>query len=294
MATVQVQQPQVVQPVTQTVGPAPGVVQRLSFSTEHVKRLDASDFNLDSREYITLKYDDCILVLFYVENTESYQLANIWALSAAQVVGPVFAAINMVSERKVAEAFTRLRSDGNNPLQWAGQRQYPFIMAYRKGWPTAVYNGPREVQALVDWAMVLACQAGYYEIEQVGGSMQAESRIEMGPYQPYRNIPGQPPVIRQVSTQFTSENPIRGFNPTIPIVVTGSPQAQQATVEVRTEEAAQQQAEAQGVDASLTESAEATPTVVTPAEVAAPAGVAVPATNTGAAAAVPRRAVQTL
>jgi hypothetical protein len=252
-----------------------------------VKRLDASDFNLDSREYITLKYDDCILVLFYVENTESYQLANIWAISAAQVVGPVFAAINMASDRRVAEAFTRLRSDGNNPMQWAALRQYPFILVYRKGWPTAVYNGPREVQALIDYAMTLACQAGYYEIEQVGGSMQAQTRVEMGPYQPYRNVPGQPPVIRQVSTQFTAENPIRGFNPNIPVVVTGSTQAQQATTEIRTEETAQQQAEAQGVDASLTESAEATPTL------ASEAAVAVPATATGASA-VPRQAVQTL
>lgn len=287
MATVQVQQP-TVQPVVQsTVGTSPGVVQRLSFSSEYIKRLDASDFNLNAREFITLRYDDCILVLFYVENTESYQLANIWSISAAQVVGPAFAAINMVSDRRVAEAFTRLRSDGNNPLQWAALRQYPFILVYRKGWPTAVYNGPREVQALIDYAMTLACQAAYYETEQIGGSMQAEGRIEMGPYQPYRNIPGQPPVIRQVSTQYGSENPIRGFNPTIPVVVTNSAQAQQATAEIRTEEVAQQREEAQGVQASLTESGEAAPAPTPEAE------IAVPATPTGTA--VPRQgAVQTV
>src|SRR3989338_5977407 len=91
------------------------LVQRLTFASETVKRLTGDDFDIGSKELVTLKYDDCILVLFHVENTESYQLADIWALAAQQVAGPVFAAINMLSERKVAEAFTRLKSDGSNP-----------------------------------------------------------------------------------------------------------------------------------------------------------------------------------
>lgn len=237
----------------------PGVVQRLEFSTENVKRLSANDFNIDSKEYITLKYDDCILVLFYVENTESYQLANIWALVAQQTAGPVFAAINMISERKVAEAFTRLKSDGSNPLHWAALRQYPFILVYRRRWPVAIYNGPREVQALIDYALTLACQAGYYETLQVGGSMQAQSRLEMGPYQPYTNIPGQKTVVRQESTQYTAEEPIRGFNPNLGLAVTGSGQAQQDTGVIRQEESQQQSEGALGIQASLTQEEEAAP-----------------------------------
>jgi len=86
---------------------------------------------------------DCILVLFYVENTESYQLANIWALVAQQIAGPIFAAINMLSERKVAEAFTRLKTDGSNPLHWASLRQYPFIVSlFRRKWPVSNLQWP--------------------------------------------------------------------------------------------------------------------------------------------------------
>lgn len=197
------------------------LVQRLTFASETVKRLTGDDFDIGSKELVTLKYDDCILVLFHVENTESYQLADIWALAAQQVAGPVFAAINMLSERKVAEAFTRLKSDGSNPLHWAALRQYPYILVYRKRWPVAVYNGPREVQALMDYALTLACEAGYYEILQTGGGIQAEARAEMGNYKPYTNIAGQPPVIKRESTQFNTD-PIRGFDPNLPVVATGS------------------------------------------------------------------------
>lgn len=262
----------------------PDVVHRLTFSSETIKRLTADDFDLNSKEMIALKYDDCIIVLFHVENTESYQLADIWALAAQQVAGPVFAAINMLSERKVAEAFTRLKSDGSHPLHWAALRQYPFIMVYRKRWPVAVYNGPREVQALIDYALTLACEAGYYEILQTGGSMQGEARVEMGPYDVYTNIPGQPPRVRRESLQYSPEEPIRGFNPNIPPVVTGSAGAQRATGEIRAEEVRQDLGQSQGVQTSLTQEQEALPTledvtgepVVNAPPVTPPANVAQP------------------
>jgi hypothetical protein len=209
----------------------PDVVYRLTFSSETVKRLSTDDFDLTSRELIALKHDECTLVLFHVENTESYQLANIWALAAQQVAGPVFAAINMLTERKVAEAFTKLKGDGSHPLHWASLRQYPFIMVYRKRWPVAVYNGPREVQAIIDYALTLACEAGYYEILQIGGGMQSESRYEMGPYDVYTNIPNHPPKIRKQSIQYSATEPIRGFNPNIPIVPTGTAVNQIQTVQ---------------------------------------------------------------
>jgi len=198
----------------------PEITSRLSFSSETVRRLTFDDFDTTSKELIGLKYDDCILILFYVENTESYQLATIWSLVAQQVAGPIFAAINMLSERKLAEAFTRLKSDGSHPLHWAALRQYPYILVYRKRWPVAVYNGPRDVQALIDYSLTLACEAGYYEVLQLGGSMQGEQNAEMSPYDIYTNIPGNPPKIRRESLQYNASNPIRGFNPDMPINIT--------------------------------------------------------------------------
>lgn len=256
------QQGQVVN--NEPVDTPPDVVQRLTFSSESIKRLSSEDFNTTERELITLKYDDCILVLFYIENVESHQLASIWALAAKQAVGPIFAAINMLTERRVAEAFTRLKSDGSHPLHWASLRQYPYIVVYRKRWPVAIYNGPREVQAIIDYALTLACQAGYYEPMQVGGSMQGQDRLSMGPYQPYMNLAGSPDRIRTTSVQYTASEPIRGFNPNIPLSRTGSVQEAVGTQQIQQQQLNQQTGEAQGVARSLTSDTN----IVLPADVA--------------------------
>jgi len=184
---------------------------RATFSSETVKQLTAQDFNLESKDSITLKYDDCILVLFYAENDESIQLINIWAAAAQQVAGPIFAAINILNERKVAEAFTRLKSSGSHGMHWASLKQFPFILIYRGGWPVAFYNGSREVQALIDYSLTLACEAGYYEHAQVSGSMQSSSRLGMEQVSSYNPIDKDSQVIRKTSAEYTSEAPIRTF-----------------------------------------------------------------------------------
>jgi hypothetical protein len=86
--------------------------------------------------------------------------------------------------------------------------------------------------------------------------MQAEGRYEMGPYQPYTNIQGQPPRVRDLSVQYNAEEPIRGFNPSIPVVATGSAEAKKATTTIQQEESAQQAAASQGIATSLTENLE--------------------------------------
>ena len=214
---------------------------RLIIMSDNIHRLTAADFNMEQKAKISLKYDDCMLVLFHVENKESYQMAQIWTAVARQIAGPIFASINLLTEKKVVEAFTQLKSDGSNPLHWAALRQFPFILVYRQGWPVAVYNGPREVQAIIDYALTLACEAGYYEPMQIGGSMQADERIEMGPYKPYVNIPSsdgtpQQNVIRKDSLQYSATNPIRGFDATIGIVTPGSAASQAALQRITQEE----------------------------------------------------------
>src|SRR5579872_1467632 len=156
------------------------VIQQTTFAQNAVKQLHESDFTIENKELIGLRYDDCTLVLFYGENTESLQLVQIWATVAQQVAGPVFAACNLLVERGVASALTRLKADGSNPLHWASFRGFPFILVYRGGWPVAFYNGPRETQALIDYALTLACQASYYEPIQEAGGMQAEGSLSMG------------------------------------------------------------------------------------------------------------------
>lgn len=125
-------------------------------SPETVKRLNTDDF-----DHISVKYDDCMLVLFYQEdqeNIESYRLANVFGAAAQQIAGPIFATVNVTIENKIAETLAQLKSDDNNPSRWTAIREYPFIMAYQKGQPVSIYNGPLEVQALIDYSLEVVCK----------------------------------------------------------------------------------------------------------------------------------------
>lgn len=209
----------------------PGIIQTSLFAQESVKRLGAGDFSLDSKEKIALKYPDCILVLFYTENTESHNLMKIWSIAAEQVAGPVFASCNILVERKVAEAFTAIRSDGSHPLHPFSPRGYPIIMVYRNGWPMAVYNGARAVQPIIDYALTLACQASYFEPMQMAGGVQAEVQMEMPAYVPYEGA-----AVKTMSNQYEVGKSVRGYDPNLPVTAVGSPEAGREAAQVEKEE----------------------------------------------------------
>ncbi len=193
---------------------SPEVLSSTVFAQESVRRLRESDFTLDAKELVCLKYDDCILVLFYSENRESKNVALLWAQAAAQVGGPVFAACNLLMEKRVGEAFMRLSMDPNHPLHWAGMRQVPTIIVYRKGWPKAFYNGDRTVETFSDYALTLACQGDYEEHQQLFSGTQSENRYEMTAPQP------SPP--RTVSTEFKGNAGVRGYDARFTPVIRGS------------------------------------------------------------------------
>ena len=221
------------------------VVEEL-FGREAVKRLTASDFLLDTTTPIQLKWTDCIVILFYVDNAESRNLVQIWATAANVVAGPIFAAINLNTENEVAQAFLKIR-ESRTPYRFFGLKGYPFIIAYQGGYPVAFYNGDRDVQAIADWTITLACKNDYFEPIQLAASVHIDKSFEMGgvnPYQPRMN-----------SLAFTAGNPIRQYNPQLGIVETGS---QAAAVAAAQEAAARAAA---GVTVGPTERGE-TPTGV--------------------------------
>lgn len=198
-----------------------------------VKNMTAMDFDLSSKSGILLKWNDCRLILFYSENQESIALVNIWAEAAKQVAGPVFAGVNIMSERKVAEAFMNLNMK-DHPLKWAALKQIPFIIVYRQGLPTAFYNGERNVQAIVDYSLTLACRSDYFEPVQVFGSTQVEDNFSMGGLTQYKH--------RTQSTQFTAANPVRKFNDKVGIVQAGSAKEKQIEQSLTTQEEQQEAA----------------------------------------------------
>lgn len=248
-----------------------------------VKRLTSGDFDLTGPVPIALKTGACAIVLFYIDNDESKKLGIIFAAATRSVAGPIFAAVDLNAHEEVAQAMTTLSGDANSPYKDLGLNQIPVIIAYRSRLPAAVYNAARANQPLADWAVTRACKAGYFELIQVGGGVQADQQLEMPPYQPYINIPGQPPVQHTVSSQYTQQAPIRGFNSTLPVTVVGSPAATANLNVLRSEEARQQASAAQGVNASLTpvqEGATVTPTTARPTLGAPPVSSLAPAAAT--------------
>ncbi len=201
-------------PLSKTVK-SQDLVKPLMFAQGNVKQFKDEDFTIESRELICLKFDDCIPVLFYNDNVESTNLAKVWTSMSSQMSGISFAAVHLGLEKKIAESFNKLNLDPNHPHYWARLQQIPFILVYRKGWPTAFYNGERSTQAISDWSLTLACRAEYHEHEQKGWSMQTVDNIEMTTINSSEQskytggIVGPP---RNISTQYTTSKPMRGYN----------------------------------------------------------------------------------
>lgn len=151
------------------------LVQRTLFAQESVKQLHQSDFvDLESETKINIIYRECMLVLFYASNIESRNLVEIWSEAAKNVVGPVFAACNLMVEKKVAEALTSLNMS-NGVLHWAALKTIPFVLVYQNGWPIAFYNGERAVQPIIDYSLTLACKAEYHEPFNLFGGMTIQN-----------------------------------------------------------------------------------------------------------------------
>jgi hypothetical protein len=134
------------------------------FGETAVRPLSAKNFLLGSREGISIEYDaDCLLVLFYDDSDASRALLDVWMAAAKLTVGPIFAAVNLVSEEKLANEFIQIRMNPDHPFNWASVANTPFALTYRKGWPQAYYNGAIDAGAIHEYAVTLACQAGYRE-----------------------------------------------------------------------------------------------------------------------------------
>nr|QBK90755.1 MAG: thioredoxin-like protein [Pithovirus LCPAC201] len=183
------------------------------FGRDAVKNLNSDDFLLETTTPIQLKWTDCIVILFYGDNNESKSLAQIWATAAKSVIGTIFAAANLKSNQKLAQAFVKI---GESPTPYRNFRMqgYPFILAYQRGFPVGFYNGERDVQAIVDWSLTLACKPDYYESRQLAASAHVDISFEMGGINEYQR--------RTDSLQYTAGNPVRRYDPRTGIVITGS------------------------------------------------------------------------
>ncbi len=180
----------------------PEIIKFTYFSQNNIMMLTAADFSLSAKEKVAIKYEDCMIVMFYGEDVESMALAKIFSLVSREVRGPILAGVNVMAEPSIARAFAQISQDGTSVFPWLKLQGYPFILVYRKGIPCAFYNGDLDVNSLKDFAVAKACNADYYEYKQhAKGIYPTKDDLHMGKVKDGD--------VRRDSTEFVQGNPLR-------------------------------------------------------------------------------------
>jgi hypothetical protein len=182
-------------------------VQRI-FSPNPIQNLEDNDFELSGSIKIMLKIKRCLIVLFYTDNTESNNVADIWQEVGQQGVGNVFAACNLRINQKIADAFNELNMK-NTSLHWAALKTVPFILVYQNGYPIGFYNGDRAVQPILDFSMTLACRSDYREPVNLYGGIQSEDNMGIEGNEQYGSSEN---PFRKQSLDFKAGKPVRTYN----------------------------------------------------------------------------------
>lgn len=192
----------------------PAILTTELFGQNRVEILESEDFRLDTEHQIDLKKKDCYIILFHTNNEESKNLAIIWNSVAQQVPGPSFAAVNLLSEKKIAQAFVNLNTS-NSTYRSFELKGIPFILVYQNGSPVGFYNGERAVQPISDYALTLACKASYFEPLQLTAGIYADNNIAMSGWTEYEGT-------RKTSVDYITGSSIRQYDATKKPVIVGS------------------------------------------------------------------------
>lgn len=183
-----------------------------SFASASVRRLTAEDFQVDTPLKISIKDSACNVILFYVENKNSYDAIKVFASVAETAIGPRYAACNVALNERVGNAFASVSSDTSHPFHSFGLRQWPTVIAYRNGSPVNVYNGSYDNKSLGGWAMTMACQGKFRESVQVGAGVEFDTDVSAPTPSPYVDLPNSTPVVKQSSVDFTPDKPVRTYS----------------------------------------------------------------------------------
>jgi len=206
----------------------PAILTTELFGQNRVEVLESEDFRLDSEHQIDLKRKECYIILFHTNNEESKNLAIIWNSVAQQIPGPIFAAVNLMAEKKIAQAFNNLNTN-NSTYRSFELKGVPFIISYQNGTPVGFYNGERAVQPISDYALTLACKASYFEPLQLTAGVQSDYNVAMTGWSEYEGT-------RKSSIDYTTGTSIRQYDATKKPVIVGSEAFTQEGQQVTAEE----------------------------------------------------------
>lgn len=145
------------------------IVEKFDFGNyvdKKISQLKSSDFNLETKEKITLKDTSCKIILFHGEDEISFNWLKVFTDVASGVAG-ILASVNLFQEKELAIAFYNLGNDENNPLSWAKVTGTPpFILTYQRGNPVGFYNGDINKDLIINFIFQSACKEGYRDYER--------------------------------------------------------------------------------------------------------------------------------
>ena len=211
----------------------------ITFSQNTVKTLRDEDFETGSDNKITLKNkSDSFIVLFYISNQESLDLAKIWLLASQQAGGGIkFAACNLTLDTKIDTCFRDLNMQKNHPYYWARLKTYPFSLVYRSGVPSGFYAGERSVRSIINFALTRAFSSDFNDKEHNRLGVQVDNNFAMGGYIEYKDSELPPGDLA------TNADPV-GYDTDIPVFRVGSPEEERADQINKEKESNAQQAAA--------------------------------------------------
>lgn len=130
-------------------------------TSPNIKKLRETDFALETKDRICIFNERCTIILFYNESPESKNFLNLFNILADTVNGPVFGTCNVVLEKKVVDAFRELHLMEDHPFSWISNKNPPFVVIYRRGYPVNFYDGPADMEILTKFALNVACNPKY-------------------------------------------------------------------------------------------------------------------------------------
>lgn len=130
------------------------------FSTDSVTMFRGFDFYTEDR-FPSIKYKECLIILFYNEDELSRKLIPIWTKAGSEMRG-MFCACNIAYETQILSNFRELSRRNDHYSQFA-VKEIPFILVYREGDPVGFYNGKRDVKSIVQFSLTKARERSWFE-----------------------------------------------------------------------------------------------------------------------------------
>ena len=112
--------------------------------------INDNSFNFD-HDILSLDEKLTCLILFHINNRESYDCVNVFYSVAESATGAKVGTCNILSNPLVNNFLGNLSNNPNNPMYWLVLKQIPFIVLFKAGWPVSFYNGVRSTGSILDY-----------------------------------------------------------------------------------------------------------------------------------------------